>query len=105
VQRGDVYELPSPRAPLGHEQKGTRYGVVLQADALLNLSTWIVAPTSSKARSASFRPEIDVSGQKTRVLVEQMGSVAPQRLGDQVGHLSASELSAVEDAARAVLDL
>jgi mRNA interferase MazF len=105
VRRGDVFELPSPRASLGHEQCGPRYGVVLQADSLLNLSTWIIAPTSRKARSASFRPEIYVNGQKTRVLVEQMGAVAPERLGDRIGHLSVFELGEVEEAARSVLDL
>ena len=105
MRRGDAYELPSPRAPRGHEQRGQRYGVVLQADSLLRLSTWIVAPTSTKARSASFRPEIKINGQTTRVLVEQIGAVAPERLGSSVGHLSVSELRAVEEAARLVLDL
>jgi mRNA interferase MazF len=71
----------------------------------LSLSTWVVAPTSTKARSASFRPQVDINGQTTRVLVEQMGAVAPERLGNRVGHLSVSELSEVEEAARAVLDL
>jgi mRNA interferase MazF len=105
VNRGDIFALPSPRAPLGHEQRESRYAVVLQADALLSLSTWIVAPTSTRARPASFRPEISLRGRKTRVLVEQMGAIAPERLGNQVGHLRRDELIAVESAARAVLDL
>ncbi len=79
--------------------------MLLQAESLLELSTWIVAPTSTKARPASFRPEIEFDGEPTRVLMEQMGAVAPERLGKRVGHLSFAELQSVEQAARAVLDL
>jgi mRNA interferase MazF len=79
--------------------------VILQADELLQLSTWIVAPTSTSARRASFRPEITVAGQTTRVLVEQLGAVDPERLGARVGHLGAGELRSVEQATRAVLAL
>jgi mRNA-degrading endonuclease toxin of MazEF toxin-antitoxin module len=39
----------------GHEQRENRYAVVVQPD-LLPLSTWLVAPTSTSARPASFRP-------------------------------------------------
>jgi mRNA interferase MazF len=103
--RGDVYRLRAPRAARGHEQQGTRYAVVVQADAL-PLSTWLVAPTSASARAASFRPEIELRGQVTRVLVEQATAVDPEkRLGDLVGRLSASELSAVDQALRDVFGL
>ncbi len=78
---------------------------MIQADSLLNLSTWVVAPTSASARGVSFRPEIEVNGQPTRVLTEQMAAVDVQRLGEKVGHLSFSELQSVEDAVRAVLEL
>jgi mRNA interferase MazF len=105
VQRGDIYELLAPRNIRGREQLGSRFGVVIQADSLLRLSTWVVAPTSASARAASFRPEIEVNGQPTRLLTEQMTAVDAQRLGEKVGHLSFSELRSVEDAVRAVLDL
>jgi len=100
-----VYELPSARSAGGHERRGRRLGVILQADVLLQLSTWVVAPTSTAARPATFRPEVEIAGGWTRVLVEQLGAVDPQRLGARVGHLSFSELRSVEQAARAVLDL
>jgi len=61
-----------------------RYGVVVQADELLPRSVVMVAPTSRGARPASFRPEIAVAGDTTRVLVEQLGAVVAQRLGDRV---------------------
>lgn len=102
--RGDVYELKAPRDTKGHEQRGNRFGVVVQSD-LLPLSTWLLAPTSTSARPASFRPEIEVNGQSTLVLVEQTAAVDPQRLGRQVGHVTARELAAINEALRTVLDL
>jgi mRNA-degrading endonuclease toxin of MazEF toxin-antitoxin module len=52
-----------------------RFGVVVQADEFLPRSVVIVVPTSRRARAASFRTEIDVAGQRRRVLVEQIGAV------------------------------
>lgn len=102
--RGDVYQLKAPREARGHEQRGSRYAVVVQSD-LLPLSTWLVSPTSTSARPASFRPEVEVDGKTTLVLVEQTAAVDPQRLGHLVGHLSAAELSAVDNALHVVLGL
>jgi mRNA interferase MazF len=105
VQRGEVFVLQAPRAPRGHEQRGRRYGVVLQNDELLALSTVIIAPTSTSARPASFRPEVVVDGTRTRVLVEQIGAVDPARLGESVGVLRHAELQDVDRALATVLDL
>lgn len=104
MQRGDVYRFRVPRGS-GHGQQGERYGVVVQADALLPRSVVLVAPTSRSARAASFRPEVKVAGDATRVLVEQVGAVDVQRLGRLVGQLSASESWAVDDALLTVLGL
>ena len=79
--------------------------VVVQADELLPRSVVIVAPTSRSARPASFRPEISIDGDTTRVLVEQLGAVDAQRLGDQVDYLSADELWSIDDALVTVLGL
>jgi mRNA interferase MazF len=102
--RGDVYRLNAPRDARGHEQRGNRYAVVVQSD-LLPLSTWLVAPTSTSARPTSFRPEIDIQGKTTYVLVEQTAAIDPDRLGELVGHLARHELVAVNDALRTVLHL
>ena len=78
--------------------------MVVQSDAL-HLSTLLIAPTSTSARPASFRPEVTIGGQRTRVLVEQTTAVDPTRLGDPAGHLTAGELGEVEQALRVVLGL
>jgi mRNA interferase MazF len=102
--RGDVYQLRAPRDARGHEQRGNRYAVVVQSD-LLPLSTWLVAPTSTSAREASFRPEVEVDAKTTRVLVEQTTAVDPERLGSLVGHLSAREMAEIDAALVVVLGL
>jgi mRNA interferase MazF len=78
--------------------------VVVQSD-LLPLSTWLVAPTSTSARAATFRPEVSIEGRPTRVLAEQTSAVDPQRLGESAGHLSFDELRQVDAALRLVLGL
>ncbi|MDQ3431070.1 MAG: type II toxin-antitoxin system PemK/MazF family toxin [Actinomycetota bacterium] len=104
MRRGDVFRLRL-RGRAGHEQQEVRYGVVVQSDALLALSTVLVAPTSRSARPASFRPEIEVDQISTRVLVEQTGAVDVTRLGDLVGHLTAGEQWGVDLSLTTVFDL
>jgi len=100
----EVFELNAPRGSRGHEQSGSRYAVVVQSDRL-PLSTWLVAPTSTSARPASFRPEIEIDGRVTRVLAEQTAAVDPTRLGAPAGCLTFDELRRVDAALRLVLDL
>lgn len=78
---------------------------MLQSDDL-PLSTCLVAPTSTGRRSASFRPEIEIDGIKTRVMIEQLTVVDPAlRLGDFAGRLDAAELQEVDAALLVVLGL
>ena len=104
-RRGDVVALPAPRGGTGHEQRGKRFGVVLQSDALAHLSTVILAPTSTAAPARAFRPEIVVRGRPTKLLVEQLRAVDHTRLGETVGRLSAMELRAADEALKDVLGL
>ena len=104
MQRGDVYRFKIPKG-IGHEQHGERYGVVVQSDVMLPRSVVVVAPTSRSARPASFRPEVEVAGDTTRVLVEQLGAVDAQRLGRRVGTLTAEEMWSVDEALVVVLGL
>jgi mRNA interferase MazF len=101
--RGEVFRLPALRRRRGHEQRGSRFAIVVQADELLELSTVLVAPTSASARPASFRPEIELDGHATRVLVEQTTVVDPERLGPSAGRLDARALRAVDEALLLVL--
>ena len=103
--RGEIFRLPAPKYARGHEQRGARYAVVVQSDEFLDLSTTLVAPTSSSALPATFRPAIDLRGDETRVLIEQVTVVDPQRLGRSAGRLDADELRAVDEALGLILAL
>ena len=100
--RGDLYRLRPAKDTAGHEQRGPRYAVSIQSDAIL-LSTVIVAPTSTSAQPAIFRPEIEMDGTRTLVLVDQMRAVDASRLGDFAGRLDAAESGEVDRAVKLIL--
>lgn len=56
-------------------------------------------------RAASFRPEIALNGATTRVLVEQVGAVDMNRLGDAVGHATTEEMWGNDDGLQTALGL
>jgi mRNA interferase MazF len=103
--RGEIFRLPAARSRRGQAHRGARFAVVVQSDDLLELSTVLVAPTSSRARPASFRPVIELERVTTRVLVEQTSVVDPGRLGRSAGRLKGAELRAVDQALLLVLGL
>lgn len=104
MRRGDVFALRLPRG-VGHEQYGGRFGVVVQSDAFLPRSVVLIAPTSRSAKPASFRPEIEIQGDATRVLVEQLGAVDVGRLGELLGHITPEEEWGIDSALLTVLGL
>lgn len=102
--RGDIHVLRLPTSR-GHEQQGRRFGVIVQANELLPRSVVLVAPTSRSARAASFRPEVEIEGESTLVLVEQVGAVDITRLGDLVGHATAEQIWGLDEALLTVFGL
>lgn len=104
MTRGEIYRIRFPRGK-GREQAGVRYGVIVHAGELLGLSTAIVAPTSTSAAAATFRPQIEIEGRPTRVMVEQLRALDIERLDQLAGRLSAREVGAVDQALALVLDL
>ncbi len=78
---------------------------VLTRDGTSVSSAVRAALIDAATRPASFRPEIEIDGQMTRVLAEQTAAVDPGRLGASSGTLSFEELRRVEAALRLVLEL
>jgi mRNA interferase MazF len=103
--RGDVYELPKPRNAVGHEQREERFAVIVGADDFAMLSTWLICPTSASAPPRQWRPEVTVGGKQTRVLVEQLTTVDPSRLGKHVGFLPLADMQDVDRALKLMLGL
>jgi mRNA interferase MazF len=100
--RGDLYRLRPAKDTAGHDQRRPRYAVAIQSDAIL-LSTLIVAPTSTSAQPAIFRPEIEIDGTRTLVLIDQMRAVDASRLGDLAGRLDAAETGELDRAIKLIL--
>lgn len=105
MTRGDIHELKPARRARGREQRGKRFGVVLQASDLATLSTIVVAPTSQGAAESFLRPEIRILGQATRVLIAQLKAVDHSALGKRVGRLEPDESDEVDAALRVLLGL
>ncbi|MCB7135542.1 type II toxin-antitoxin system PemK/MazF family toxin [Cellulosimicrobium marinum] len=104
VIRGAVYriDLGSPR---GHEQGGRRYGLVLSPSEM-PWSVVTVVPTSTSAAAAVFRPEIEVAGERTVILVDQIRTIdIDYVVGEPVDFLHHEDLATVERAVVSYLGL
>ncbi|RJO69474.1 type II toxin-antitoxin system PemK/MazF family toxin [Nocardia panacis] len=97
IFRGAIYEIKAAPGARGHEQQGRRLAVIVQSDRFAS-STVIVAMTSTSAGPASYRPEIDVDGVKTRILTDRIYTVDPSRFGDFKGSLDGDELADLDQA-------
>lgn len=95
VIRGAVYRIDLDR-PRGHEQGGRRLGLVVSPpDSPLSVVT--VVPTSTSARPSIHRPEFEVAGRPTRMLVDQIRSIDTDCVvGDPVDVLTRDRLAEVE---------
>jgi mRNA interferase MazF len=91
IFRGAVFGIKALPGRVGQEQRGDRHAVIIQSDRF-STGTITVALASTRAGQASYRPEIDLDGVKTRILTDQIYSVAPTRLGDFRGALDAAEI-------------
>jgi mRNA interferase MazF len=95
VIRGAVYRVDLGR-PRSHEQGGRRLGLVL-SPSNSPLSVVTVAPTSTSAGPSIHRPELDISGRPTRLLVDQIRSIdVDYVVGDPVDFLTREQLWDVE---------
>ncbi len=93
--RGAVYRISLGR-PRGHEQGGKRLGLVMSPSGS-PLSVVTVIPTSTSAGPAIHRPEMEIAGQPTRMLVDQVRSIDTDYVvGDPVDYLARDQLAEVE---------
>lgn len=93
--RGAVYRIDLGR-PRGHEQGGKRLGLVVSpSDSPLSVAT--VVPTSTSAGPSIHRPEMELGGTRTRLLVDQIRSIDVDYIvGDPVDYLTRDQLAEVD---------
>lgn len=94
--RGAVYPVDLGNAQRSHEQRGHRLGLVIsiEQDAW---STVTVIPTSTRAQSSVFRPEVVVAGRETRILIDQIRALDVCYVtGELVDYLTAGDMAEVE---------
>lgn len=93
--RGAVYRIDLGR-PRGHEQGGKRLGLVMSpSDSPLSVVT--VVPTSTAAGRAIHRPELEIDGRPTRLLIDQVRSIdIDDVVGDPVDYLTRDQLTEVD---------
>ncbi len=93
--RGAIYRIDLGR-PRGHEQGGKRLGLVMSPSDS-PLSVVAVVPTSASAGASIHRPELEVAGRPTRMLVDQIRSIDVNYVvGDPVDYLTRDRLAEVE---------
>lgn len=93
--RGAIYRIDLGQ-PRGHEQRGKRLGLVVSPSES-PLSVVAVIPTSTSARPAIHRPELEIAGRPTRLLVDQIRSIDTDYIvGEPVDYLSRNQLAEVE---------
>jgi len=94
VIRGEIW-LVNLDPTVGSEIRKTRPCVVVSpAEMHDHLRTVIVAPMTTKSRSAPFRISITHGGKKGLILLDQMRAVDNARLAKKLGAVSAKTLTA-----------
>ena len=93
--RGAVYRIDLGR-PRNHEQGGKRLGLVLSpSDSPMSVVT--VVPTCTSAGPSVHRPQLEVAGRLTRILIDQIRSIdVDYVVGDPVDYLAREQLDEVE---------
>jgi mRNA interferase MazF len=105
VIRGALYRVDLGAAKRGREQRGKRLGLVLSPTSM-PWSVATVVPTSTSAQDAVFRPVLQIEGQTTRLLVDQIRSIDTDYIiGEPVHYLERDELAEVEHAVARYLGL
>lgn len=102
--RGAVYQVDLGNAR-GHEQRGKRLGVAV-SPTNMPWSVATVVPTSTSARASMFRPSLDILGENTRVLCDQIRTIDIDFLGEEpVDYLTRDQIADVDYALARYLGL
>jgi mRNA-degrading endonuclease toxin of MazEF toxin-antitoxin module len=88
---GSVWDIDLSGAR-GHEQRGSRRFIVIQDEDFSALSVVVGVPTSTSAQPSRLHVPVEVEGQETLALCEQVRAIDLGRLGRARGAISYGEL-------------
>lgn len=93
--RGAAYRIDLGR-PRNHEQGGRRLGLLVSpSNSPLSVAT--VIPASTSAGASVHRPEMELAGRATKLLVDQIRSIdIDYIIGEPVDYLTGNQLAQVE---------
>ncbi|MFI6173214.1 type II toxin-antitoxin system PemK/MazF family toxin [Nocardia sp. NPDC051052] len=96
VIRGAVHRVDLGDAERGHEQRGRRLGVIVSPpDSPLPVVT--IIPTSTSAGTAINRPAVEIDGQETKLLIDQIRIIDRDYLGKFVQMLTRTDMAALDN--------
>lgn len=106
MKRGEVWWVEFDPA-LGSEIKKTRPAVIISNDAAnRNLARVVVVPlTSNTGRAYPGEAVVNVAGQASKAMADQIMAADKARLKSQLGSLDKADVLAVEDAIKVHLGL
>ena len=106
MKRGEVWWVEFDPA-LGSEIKKTRPAVIISNDAAnRNLTKVVVVPlTSNTGRAYPGEAVVNVAGQASKAMADQIMAADKARLKSQLGSLDKADVLAVEDAIKVHLGL
>ena len=105
VSRGDIW-LINLDPTMGNEIKKTRPCLVVSPQEMHDyLRTVIIAPMTTKGKSASFRVPITHDGKKGLILLDQVRTIDKARLVKRLGVVSNKTLGASLDILQATFAL
>lgn len=100
INRGDIWYIGNGYPAVGSEQRPGRPAVVVsnQQNNRYGEVVEVIYLTTAPKRDLPTHVTIRSSGRVSTALCEQISTVSVERLGNYCGHVSDSELTAIENA-------
>lgn len=100
IRRGDIWYIASNYSTIGSEQRAGRPAVIVSNDRNNRHSQTVevVYLTTQPKRDMPTHVPIHCAGRESTALCEQISSVAKERVGDYLCHVTAEEMAGIESA-------